>query len=455
MNYLALTNYWIKLHNEKYPEYLMSSKEPRYAMKSFFLNSYCFLKALGGEWASYIERYDDLFRRDPSNDFYGKRDPTDTNHQRDNSLEWSTAFEIAKEVGFPHNESAKTKFLRYSNLYLSKAMESGDLPWTDFMLSSAIANLPNEYPAIQECFSSRAEQWLKKQDISPHQLIAYLKGIKNCQGNDTIVNEIYVRLLNWIENPAGTADKQILIWARLVVNIQSLGCLTEDTQNKIKRNFLDSLSKVYSLSSNWLNSPLILQAYYECASPESRDDIKNALKTTLCPSNFLKFRELFPFLKLMDEAAEVNETTQIKEKCKSSVSKAECEACINKKQEDCWIRVISKLTNTKPDLHSGYEVADKVIYSLQQGVYIVIKATPILKQIGEGDVLFRQCVSLFSSDHALVLYLNPFQTAPSVIENIKQAASDSKKNPRFEVIDQKYIRQIYREYATKFLEFSQ
>jgi len=64
-------------------------------------------------------------------------------------------------------------------------------------------------------------------------------------------------------------------------------------------------------------------------------------------------------------------------------------------------------------------------------------------------VLFRQCVSLFSIDHALVIYLNPCETAPFIIEKIKKAASNSKTNPRFEVIDNKYIRQIYSEYLEK------
>lgn len=66
--------------------------------------------------------------------------------------------------------------------------------------------------------------------------------------------------------------------------------------------------------------------------------------------------------------------------------------------------------------------------------------------MGKGDVLYRQCVSLFSVDHALVLYLNLFDTAPIVIEEIKKAALTSKTNPVFEIIDQKYVRQIYRKY---------
>ena len=79
----------------------------------------------------------------------------------------------------------------------------------------------------------------------------------------------------------------------------------------------------------------------------------------------------------------------------------------------------------------------------------MIKSNPIIKQKGEGDTLLRQCVSLFSIDHALVLYLNPSDTAPHIIEGIRQAAANSKKNPRFEVIDNKYLRQMYKEYVKK------
>jgi len=181
MNHVTLTNYWIKHHNEKYYEYLLSGEEPRYSVKTFFLNSYRFFKIFGREWETYIERYDDLFRRDPSNDFYGLRDPTDPVRSRENSLEWSTAFEIVAQVGFPHNESAKIKFLKYSREFLAKAMKSPDAKWLDIMLSSAVANLPNEYSAVQKWLPSQLEEWLKKENVGPHQLVAYLKAIKNCE----------------------------------------------------------------------------------------------------------------------------------------------------------------------------------------------------------------------------------------------------------------------------------
>ncbi|WXG40448.1 MAG: hypothetical protein WED07_06475 [Candidatus Freyarchaeum deiterrae] len=164
---------------------------------------------------------------------------------------------------------------------------------------------------------------------------------------------------------------------------------------------------------------------------------------------FSKLFELFPFINEQDEAIEVEEEVlTIKEKCKSSVSLEECYDCMNNKKADCWIRILSKVTKTKPSLHSGDEIADKVIYMLSQATYIVVKAEPIMKQRGEGDILYRQCSSLFSNDNASIFYLNPHETAFSVIEGIKKAASVSIKNPQFEVIDHKYIRQIYKKYKS-------
>jgi hypothetical protein len=192
---------------------------------------------------------------------------------------------------------------------------------------------------------------------------------------------------------------------------------------------------------------MILEAFYLTSDEKEREDVEQILAGNLAPASFVKFRELFDFLNSRDEALEVKDSVgQIKEKCKPSISQAECKDCVTDRKGDCWIRILSKMTHTEPKLHSGYEVADKVIYSLQQGVYIVVKAEPITKLTGEGDILYRQCASLFSIDHALVLYLNPFETAPNVIEEIKKASSNSRKNPRFEIIDQKFIRQIYRKY---------
>ena len=449
MNYTDLTNYWITKHNEQYYTYLTSIKEPRYSVKTFFLNSYYLFRTLGKEWESYLERYPNLFRRDPANDYYKYRDPTESSVERRNSLEWTTAFEIVAEIGFPHNESATRDFLKYSKKFLEKAMMSPNAKWVDFMLASAVAHLPDEYVDVKEWFPSQLEKYMLNEKLSPHQLMAYLRALRQYDGHSELRSRIISKLINWIRNPVGTSRKQILIWARLIARMQWLEDVTKsEIKGIIEDNFVRALEDVFEV--DWSNAPMILEAYYLCANESEKSHIQSILGGNLTPSAFFKFQELFKFLKLKDDALDVqDDVVKIKEKCKSSVSQDECKNCMENKQGDCWIRILAKLTGTEPRLHSGYEIADKVIYSLQQGAYIVIKADPIKKLAGEGDVLYRQCGSLFSIDHALVLYLNPCETAPFVIEEIRKAASNSKKNPRFEVIDHKYIRQIYKEYLRR------
>ena len=447
MNYIDLVNRWVKHHNEKYFDYLTSNREPRYTVKTFFLNSYKFLKTLGREWENYLERYSNIFQRDPSKGFYKYRDPTQGSERR-NSLEWTTAFEIVNEVGFPYNESAKRDFIKFSKISLKRVMMMPDIDYVDFMVSSAVAHLSEIYIDVKEWFPSQLEKYLQN-DLNPHQLMIYLKALREYEGYSELRNEIISRLLNWIKNPVGTMNGQIIVWARLITRMQWLQEIKKpEIRELIEKGFSHALDNVYE--ANWAYNPMILEACYLVSDETKRKDIQGILGGRLTPSSFFKFHELFDFLTFEDEALEVkDDVIKIKEKCKSSVSKNECKACMNNKKGDCWIRILSKLTDTEPSLHSGYEVADKVIYELQHGIYFVLKATPITKQIGEGDVLFRQCVSLFSIDHALVIYLNPCETAPFIIEKIKKTASNSKTNPRFEVIDNKYIRQIYSEYLEK------
>lgn len=446
MNYTGLTNYWITKHNEKYYEYITSIKEPRYQSKTFFLNSYNLFKTLGKEWENYLERYPSLFRRDPANDFYKYRDPTEEGRERLNSLEWTTTFEIVAEFGFPHNESAKRDFIKYSKKFLEKARKSPEAKWIDFMLSSAVAHLPNVYGDIKKWFPSRLEKYAQDEELSPHKLMIYLKALKQYEEHSELRARIISKLMNWVENPVGTTNSQILIWARLITSMQWLEDVTKSRIKKsIEDNFARTLEEVFQVE--WSNSPMILEACYLCADKSEKDNIQRILGRNLTPSSFFKFQELFDFLNLEDDALDVQQDiVKVKEKCRSSVSRNDCRNCMENKRGDCWIRILAKMTNTEPKLHSGYEIADIVIYSLQQGVYIVVKATSITRMTGEGDVLYRQCGSLFSIDHALVFYLNPCETAPFVIEEIRKLASNSIKNPRFEVIDQKYIRQIYKEY---------
>jgi hypothetical protein len=441
-----LTNYWVTKHNEHYFEYLTNYREPRFNFKSFFLYSYYFVKALGKSWDNYLLGYSTLFRRDPSNDYYKKRDPTDATSGRRNSLEWTSAFEIVAEIGFPHNESAKRNFLYYSKMFLEKAKKLSNIKWIDFFLSSAVANLPNEYASIKEWLPSQLEKYVREESPSPHRLMIYLKALGKYEGQDELRSRILSKLVDWIRHPSGTSEQQVLVWARLITRMQWLKELSNgDMKQVLKENFVRSLDAVYGVE--WSNSPMILEASYSVADEDRKHTIEKILSTKLTPASFIGLKELFPFLDEKDEALEVEKPVlEVREKCKPSVTADECRSCMNNKKGDCWIRILSKLTGTEPRLHSGYEVADKVIYSSQQGIYIVVKAEEITKQTGEGDVLFRQCCSLFSVDHALVLYLNAFDTAPSVIESIRRAASASRSNPSFEVIDKKYIRQIYKKY---------
>lgn len=449
MNYTGLTNYWIIKHNEKYYEYITSIKEPRYGVKTFFLNSYYLFRALGKEWEGYLERYPNLFRRDPANDYYKYRDPTERSFGRRNSLEWTTAFEIVAEFGFPHNESAKRDFLKFSKKFLDKAMRSPNTAWIDFMLSSAVAHLPGEYIDVKEWFPSQLEKYVHNEKLSPHQLMIYLKALRQYEEHSELRSRIISKLINWIQNPVGTTNKQILVWARLITRMQWLeDILGSGIKEIIEVRFARTLGNVFQV--DWSNAPMILEAYYLCTDKTEKSNIQSILGSNLTPSAFFKFQELFEFLDLKDDALDAeDDVVKIKEKCKSTVSQDDCRSCMKNKRGDCWIRILAKLTDTEPKLHSGYEIADRVIYSLQQGVYIVIKANPIPTLTGEGDVLYRQCGSLFSIDHALVLYLNPCETAPFVIEEIRKAASNSIKNPRFEVIDHKYIRQMHKEYLRR------
>ena len=451
MNNNDLVDYWIRHHNEKYFEYLLKEDEPRYGLKTFFLNSFYLFKTFGSAWEPYLEKYQDIFKRDPSNDYYKYRNPlvTIVEEKRKNALEWTTLFEIISQVGYPYNVSAKDNLLKYSKEFLSKGQHSPNSEWIDFMLSSAVANLPDDFRFLKDWLPSKISEYITLTDRTPHQYIAYLNALKVYEKENELKTTIIKKLIKWIESPSGNPNGQILVWARLITRLNWLSEIKgSKIQNIIKSNFLETLNKVHSVE--WSNSPMILEAFYYCSSVEEKKEILYRIGYEITPSSFFKFHELFPFINPFDEALDVNdEVLSIKEKCESNPPLEKCLDCIKNKKGDCWTRIIAKVTETAPRLHSGYEVADVVIYKLSHGIYIVIKANPIMKQRGEGDILFRQCVSLFSTDHALVIYFNSHETAPIVIESIrKAAASMSKTNPRFEVIEPKYIRQIYNRYIS-------
>ncbi len=447
MDYKKLIDYWIEQHNEKYSNYIFEEREPRYDLKNFFLNSYYLFREFGEDWETYIDSYNDLFRRDPSNDYYQYRDPLEKDKERQNALEWTSLFEIIANVGFPHNRSAKENLLKNSTNYLKFAKFRPNSPWVDFMLSSAVANLPECFDFVKNWLPLQISKYIES-ECSPHQYIAYLNALKNCENQSDLKEKIVTKLVDWIRSPKGTPEAQVIIWARLITRLNWLPEFMETgIKKEIQSNFLKTLDSIYSVS--WHYSPMILEAYYVCSDQNKRNDILHSVGNELTPSFFFKLHEIFPFINPSNEAPEVADgILKIKEKC-GHPSKENCKLCMETKKDDCWIRIISKLTYTEPRLHSGYEIADTVIYEYHRGTYIVMKADPITRQIGEGDVLFRQCVSLFSKPYALVLYLNPYETAPFVIENIKTAAENSAQNPRFGVINGKYVWQLYAEYKRR------
>jgi hypothetical protein len=194
-----------------------------------------------------------------------------------------------------------------------------------------------------------------------------------------------------------------------------------------------------------------MDALYKLSTGRIKNTINDKIASEITPSIFFKLKNIFHFLDENNELIELqNEISKIKEKCIQSPSRELCRTCMSESRGRCWIRILSKVTGVAPWSHGGNEVADVVVYTLAQGIYFVIKSNSITSQRGEGDILYRQCTQLFSSDHALVLYWNPSDTHPSVIENIKKIASSIRTNPRFEVVDKKYIRQVYNYYIHEF-----
>lgn len=443
-----LINIWVERFNEHYTNYLFSEQEPRYYVKIFFLYSYNLFNRLGREWNEYIEKYSELFRRDPSNDYYGSRNPCEPNDSeaRKNSLEWGTIFEIVNKIGFPYNDSAKTKLLANAKKYLSQAKQSPEVNFHDIMLCSAVENLPDYFEEIREWIPTWISSHIQTYETSVHQLIAYLNALKNIPHTDDIKTELINRISSWVVSPTETPRRQILIWARLATRLEWTGIFpNSEAQPKLKTNFFQNLNSVHDL--DWANRPIILEAAYKLSDSEGRESIKNEIARQITPSRFFKFKEIFPFLNERDELSELqSEVEEIGEKCQSSPSIELCKRCMSDPQGRCWIRILAKVTGVTPWTHGPFEVADVVIYTFDQGIYFVIKANPITRQRGEGDVLYRQCTELFSNDHALVIYWNTHDTAPTVIERIREAAASMRTNPRFEIIDKKYIRQIHRQY---------
>jgi len=443
-----LIDQWLRHHNEKYTEYMFNEKEPRWHTKQFFLYSYRLLLRLGHDrnWEEYIERYKDIFRRDPSNDYYGRRSPVDPQKAWDNSLEWANIFELVELVGFPYNESAKEKMLKNAHKYLEESKNAPEKDCHDIMLCSAIKFLPKDFGRYRDWLLDWISEYINTSDSTPHQLIAYLSVIENDREHEELQKRLLSKLVSWMKSPTETSRRQILIWARLSTRCeQILQLLNSNIQKYLKEIFFKCLEEIHHIE--WHNLPMILEAAYGLSDSERKEIIQNEIIRRITPSRFFKFKEIFPFLDEREEYAELqNEIENIKEKCRPSTSRELCIRCMEESQGECWIRILAKVTGTTPWTHGPFEIADVVIYTLDKGIYFVIKAISITRQRGEGDVLYRQCTQLFSNDHALVLYLNPCDTFPAVIEKIRTQANSMTTNPRFEVIDKKYIRQIYKRY---------
>lgn len=452
-----LIDAWIKHHNKNYTNYCCECKEPRWHTKQFFLYSYKLLNRLNNDnrWTDYLSKYSDIFRRDPANDYYGYRDPNDPDFDKawKNSLEWANLFELNSLVGFPYNNSAKEKMLNRVGNFLSKALQFPSRCSHDIMICSAIEFMPEHFEFLSNIFFEWIDEYTTKNEVTPHQLIAYINALKGFNKYDYLKNNLVDRLISWIRDPGESSRRQILIWARLATRLEwCLEVSDKEIQGLIKNNFLKCLREIpQSPQSDWYNIPIILEAFYKLSTPSNKEKINDKISREITPSIFFKLKDIFYFLNEGEELIELqDEVVAVKEKCRQSPSKALCQKCMSEPQGKCWIRILSKITGVAPWTHSGFEVADVVVYTLEQGIYFVIKSNDITSQRGEGDVLYRQCTQLFNNDHALVLYWNPSDTHPSVIENIRRIATSIRTNPRFEVVDKKYIRQIYNHYMLNF-----
>ena len=200
-----------------------------------------------------------------------------------------------------------------------------------------------------------------------------------------------------------------------------------------------------------LNSPIILEAVYLLSDNKEKVDIEKKIRRVIARTKIFQLREIFPFLNPYEELTELqSEIEKIKEKCNNSPSNENCHACITESRGICWIRIFATILNVSPRAHSPFEIADIVTYTLEQGTYFIIKSENIGGLKGTGDTLYRQCTKLFSNKFSLVFYVNPKRTHPMVIEHIRRIEAQMITNPKFIILDKKYLRQIYRYYLDNF-----
>lgn len=442
-----LVENWIKYFNRNYPNYLNSFKEPRYQAKSFLFYSYKLFLRLNeiSYWDNYIQSLENIFLRDPSNDYYGHRNPKNSTRSQPISLEWVTTFEIIKVLDFPGNQSAEQKLVKYVNHYFEEIKNDLEVEkFQDLMISSSL-----DVPKIDD-MSEWFLEWLKanynSEIASPHNIVSYLDFLYKIDSENILITKMIEDLVNWVEKNNESPERRILVLARIILNLDWVHELTtKKIFNKIKEDFFENLEKIKQIT--WHNSPLILEAAYYLHKEQERKTIQHILLENLTNAKIYKIMDLFPFLKSyvkLDQLEE--EVLSIKEKCTQHPTADMCMNCINEPQGICWTRILAKILGTTPSTHFSFEIGDVVKYTHQKGIYFVIKADKITKMRREGDILYRQCTSLFISDFSLVFYFNPHYTAPMVIEPIKKISTNMKTKPIFFVLERNHIFQIYNHY---------
>lgn len=448
MNVEKLTYQWIDYLNRHYIPYLTEAREPRYQMKQFFLYSYKLLARLGDEWKDYLQDYSQLFLCDPSDDWYSKRHVIgkSISQIRLNVLEWANTFEIIGMVGYPLNKSAKEDLLKYAKINLGLIKKNPEGIFYDLMLSSLISNIKDSRNDYSQFLREIIVKNIKKSDCSIHSLVAYLNALTHIENNEDLVKDIIKKIFDWIDNPEGHSRINILIVSRLVtrMDMDIFKDKKEEILPKLRKLFFECLREIHQL--DWVNTPINLEAAYILSNDEEKKIINGTILREISPSKLVKLKELFKFLTDERFPELDTEVEKIREKCMPNPTKKICLGCMDKQVATCWMRILAKLLDVPPGFHGPFEVADTVVYTLNKGIYFVIKADKISGQRDGGDTLYRQTTSLFNQPNSLVFYLNPNHTEPSVIENIKKAESSSINNPKFIVIDKKYTNQIYKRY---------
>lgn len=446
MNIDNLKDKWIEQHNKHYPVYYSNEKESRYTTKQFFFQSYLLMKRFSKDqqWIEYLEDYRKIFKRDPDRDWYSHRDPTDEEFSWRNSFEWVNIFEIISEIGFPYKEkSVRKNMLKYLEIYTKKAVKNPGENGHDFMLIGAFKVFSKEFEKLKQDFIS----WLNKEigikEFTPHQLMAYIVFLKNEKNEKKLYDTIETKLIEWIKNPTESEYRQVLIWARLITRFEWWPPHS-DLIDLMKYNFNSCLEKINTM--DFSNQTILLEAAFQTLSEKEKVNFQNSIEKAITPAKLFRLREIFPFINENDELTELQaEIEKIPEKCDHPTNEV-CKKCITEKKGDCWVRIISKINQTRPWAHGVSEIADSVLYDDFRGIYFVIKAEPITKMAGEGERLYKQCTQLFTKCHALVLYWNAFDTHQSVIEPIRSIAQGMETDPRFVIVAKKYIRQVYKKY---------